>query len=268
VVSFRTKRKILQITVFCFIFIVPALNLLEIYFVRGTFISLDIGSLGISDPVMILQAIIASFTLNGILAVSALIPILMAFFFGRVWCSWACPYTLIVEWLEKIPIVVKLMGKNRAKLQKNGMVKRTVIIRYFIFILLLFLVGVCGVPVLHLFSPPAVISTQALLLVKNNTLTVEIFFIIALLIVEVFFSYRFTCRYLCPTGTFLSLFNNRTRLRVSYKGSCIDCNKCFSACPMGLIPRQNEGHSLCFNCGECIEHCSVKPAPLSWKIGE
>jgi len=248
-------------------FIIPVLNLLEIYFIKGTFVSLDIGSLGISDPVMILQAVIASSASNGVLAVSALIPILLAFFFGRVWCSWACPYTLIAEWIEKIPAVGKVMRRNHTKLQRDGVIKRTMIARYFIFIMFLFIVGICGVPILHLFSPPAIISTQALLLVKNSVLTVEIVFLIALLIIEVFFSYRFACRYLCPTGTCLSLFKSRASLRVSYKGNCIECAKCIAACPMGLNPKRDEGHSLCINCGECIGNCSVKSAPLSWKIG-
>ncbi len=264
----HAKRRIAQVAVFLFMFIIPAMNLLEIYFIKGTFISLDIGSLGIADPVMILQAIVASATLSGVLVVSALIPVLMALFFGRIWCSWACPYTLIMEWVEKIPFAARRMKKSHAKLRQSGAVKRTVIARYFIFLAFLFLVGICGVPVLHLFSPPAVISTQALLLVKNFMLTVEILFIVALFFIEIFLSYRFACRYLCPTGTCLSLVKSGYRLRVSYSGSCINCKKCVRVCPMGLDPMKEAESSLCFNCGECIAQCPDASDPLTWKIGK
>jgi ferredoxin-type protein NapH len=246
-------------------FIVPALNLLEIYFIKGTFISFDIGSFGIADPVMILQAVITSASFSVSSAVSALIPALIAFFFGRVWCGWLCPYTYIMERIEMIPPAAEKMKSMRLRLRKSGTVKRTVIIRFFIFIGLLFLAGVCGTPVLHLFSPPAVISTEALLLVKYFSLTAEILLIITLMFIEIFFSYRFACRYLCPTGACLSLFNNSARLRVSYAGSCGNCQKCARICPMGLDPIKDGVNNLCINCGECISVCP--DASLSWKIG-
>ena len=49
-------RKIMQFMFLAPLFIVPILNLLEIYFIKGTYISLDIGGLSISDPVAVLQA--------------------------------------------------------------------------------------------------------------------------------------------------------------------------------------------------------------------
>ena len=259
------KRRIVQIGVFCFMLAVPILNLLEIYFIKGSFISLGIGSLGIADPVMILQALIASGSLSGVLVISTLIPILVSFFFGRVWCSWACPYTLILECIEKIPLVAGKMRVKHTKLRADGTLNRAFIVRNLIFLTLLFFVGVCGTPILYLFSPPAVISTQAMLLVKNLTFTAELLFIAALLIVEVFVSYRFVCRYLCPTGSCLSFVKSSARLRVSYSGSCSGCRRCVRVCPMGLDPTKEAEHSLCFNCGECIIAC--KERSLTWNIG-
>ena len=266
-------RKIIQTTVFIGMFLIPLFNLLEIYFIKGTFISMDIGSLGIADPVMIFQAVLSGMGAAGVLFTSILLPLLLVIFLGRVWCSWACPYTLILQWAEKIPFLKKRLAANKAKMAKGAKVFAW---RYLIFIGFFGLVGIAGVPILHLFAPPAVLSTQALLLIKTFTLSVEILFIMIILVVDLFFAYRFTCRYLCPTGTCLSLFQNRQiGMHIDYAGDCIHCQACIKKCPMGLDPTGTDinlskeaASRLCYNCGECIDVCPDKTKPLTWKFGK
>ena len=262
--SIGKKRRIIQLIVFVGMFFVPALNLLEIYFIKGTFISMDIGSLGIADPVMIFQALFAAANYSGVLIASAVIPIFMMLFLGRVWCSWICPYSLILDLAEKIPFLKKRILTNHRKITGEYQRKRTTIMRYGVFVLLFAIVGVSGVPILHLVSPPSVISTEALLLVKSLLITVEILLIVILLVVDLLFSYRFTCRIFCPTGTCLSLFKNRYGLDVSYSGSCVNCGKCERNCPMGLNPMQDTASRLCYNCGRCVDGCPDKS--LKWGI--
>ncbi|MDR2868947.1 MAG: 4Fe-4S binding protein [Deferribacteraceae bacterium] len=259
-------RRIIQITVFIGMFIIPLLNLLEIYFIKGTFISMDIGSLGIADPVMIFQALLSGMSAAGVLLVSVVIPLLLVLFFGRVWCSWACPYTLILQLAERLPFLRKRILSNKAKATANNF--RVRLLRYAVFIGFFVLVGIAGVPILHLFSPPAVISTQALLLVKTAALSVELLFIVVILVIDLRFSYRFTCRVLCPTGTCLSLFKTSKSLQVQYAGECSNCGACVKACPMKLDPKQESGDRLCYNCGECIEACQDASKPLKWGFGE
>ena len=57
---FRPFRRATQVSVFCLMFVVPVLNLYEIYSITGTFYAINVGGLGISDPVVIIQAIFAS----------------------------------------------------------------------------------------------------------------------------------------------------------------------------------------------------------------
>jgi ferredoxin-type protein NapH len=255
-------RHLSQIAVFVLMFAIPILNLFEIYFIRGTFISMDIGSLGIADPVMIFQVVLSGMGIAGILLVSVLIPAMVAIFFGRVWCSWACPYTLILQMAERLPFLRKRILANKEELPTSY--TKTYVARYTIFVGFFGLVGVAGVPILHLFSPPAVLSSQALMLVKTLSLTVELLFIAIILFVDLFVSYRFTCRYLCPTGTCLSLFQNRKSLHVQYAGACMNCKACVNACPMGLNPMKDSYERLCHNCGECIEVCPDRTKPLRW----
>ena len=79
-------RKVIQFIFLAPLFIVPILNLLEIYFMKGTYISLDVGGLSISDPIAVLQALFLSHHVAPIMFVSVAIPALIVIFFGRVWC--------------------------------------------------------------------------------------------------------------------------------------------------------------------------------------
>ena len=77
-------RKVIQFIFLAPLFIVPILNMLEIYFIKGTYISLDAGGLSISDPVAVLQALFLSHSVRPIMLASIAIPALIVIFFGRV----------------------------------------------------------------------------------------------------------------------------------------------------------------------------------------
>ncbi|MDR2401431.1 MAG: 4Fe-4S binding protein [Deferribacteraceae bacterium] len=251
---YAVLRKVVQYAVFAGIFIVPVLNLMEIYFIRGSFISLDIGGLAIADPAMFFQTVFTG-NLAAPLFASVVIPVIMALFFGRIWCSFFCPYTTVMELLEKIPPVRQAL--RRGKPRQNS--KRA---RAAIFLGLLFITGIAGIPLLNLISPPAVLSVQAILIIKK-TPTVEMLFIILAVGLE-FLSLRFICRYICPTGTCLSLFITPRTLSPIHAGECLNCGNCAKICPMGVDPVSDLPSPFCHNCGECIDICRDKRKPLKW----
>jgi ferredoxin-type protein NapH len=252
---FTATRKTVQYIILAGIFIVPVLNLFEIYFIKGSFISIEIGSLDVADPVMILQTVFTG-NLALPLVASAALPVLMAALFGRLWCSFFCPYTTIMELLEKIPFLRRKLFRKKARKNSEN-------IRNILFLAMLFTVGVAGLPLLNLISPSAVLSVQAILIIKRIP-TVEILFI-ALAIGLEFVSLRLVCRYICPTGICLSFFQNRRSLRPVHSGSCLNCGKCSIICPMGVNPTADLPSSFCHNCGKCIEICADKTKPLRWK---
>ncbi len=252
----RKYRRLIQSFFFLAMFIVPVLNILEIYFIKGTYISLDVGLLSISDPLAIIQAILASHELVAIMLVSAFIPLVIAMFFGSVWCSWACPYNFILDgfdWLKK-----KLKLKSKKPKYRASISSKTNAVRYLFLIVGLSLVSITGVPFLYLFSPPSLISTQTLLLIKYFTLTFEIVFIVAWLVMDFFLGYRVWCRYFCPTGTVLCIARTKKSLHIDYAGACSDCLACVKVCPMVLDPRHIENENLCNNCGECVDTCNAR----------
>ena len=84
---------------------------------------------------------------------------------------------------------------------------------------------------------------------------VNINFILAIIIVLSLFVQRPWCRYLCPYGAFLGLFNKIKVFRVfRNKGTCINCKKCTRECPMGIDVHENDAvrKLSCISCMECV----------------
>lgn len=257
-------RKIIQIIFFLAMFLIPAVNLLGIYFIKGTYISLDIGDLAFSDPIAVFQALFASKQIKAVMIASVAIPILIALVFGRIWCSWGCPYYLILDMFDKIRKKLKMKPLKKA----TKWAPKANIIRFIFLVAGMAVVGVIGLPFLYLFSPPSVLSSQAILIVKYFYVTAEFLLIPVLLILEFFFFYRFWCRFFCPTGTCLSVFQNKRGMKVSYAGNCSDCLRCVKECPMAIDPRKDGASTMCNNCGMCISVCpdNKKAKTLFYKI--
>jgi ferredoxin-type protein NapH len=69
---------------------------------------------------------------------------------------------------------------------------------------------------------------------------------------------RFWCRYLCPMGGLLSLFNRISFLQLKWNPDrCTACGACTQACPMGLEPHREHDNHNCIKCGECVEACRL-----------
>jgi len=74
---------------------------------------------------------------------------------------------------------------------------------------------------------------------------------------------RFWCRYLCPMGAILSLFNRVSfvHLRLS-PDRCTACGACVASCPMGLDPPTEHDNHNCIKCGECVSACTFEALSL------
>lgn len=76
---------------------------------------------------------------------------------------------------------------------------------------------------------------------------------------------RFWCRYLCPMGAILSLFNKVSFLHLKLDTNrCSRCGDCAVACPMGLQPHEEYDDHNCIKCGECTEACSLDALTLTF----
>lgn len=266
-------RRTVQLMVFALMFAIPVLNLYEIYMVTGTFYAVNIGALGIADPVVILQAIFASGELTVPLLGAALFPLFVALFFGRIWCGWMCPYHLLADlaaWLRSRFRRAGSLTPQHETLAVADTFKAN-ILRYAFLTAGTFAAGIIGIPVLNYLSAPGILSTEAMILVKERFVSLEFTFIALLFFLELLVIPRFWCRLFCPTGALISVFRLPFTLRVgtsirSPKGPCCKENRCSGACPMGLAPYREGNNMLCTNCGLCIDACKSVQGPGKLKF--
>lgn len=249
----KKLRRTAQISTLTAIFVIPFLNVWELYFIKGTFYSMDIGDAAVADPLAVFQSMLASGMVNIYMLGSVVIPLIIMFLLGRVWCSWFCPYYLFAEIMEGLRRRLKL--KNRKPQYSEAYPSKASRFRFLFLIIGLAVMAVIGVPVLNLISAPGIISSQALVLVKFGYVTFELAIVLLILFLELFW-YRYWCRLFCPTGTFLSLFRSRRGMTVrKVQEDCSMCLSCVRSCPVVINP-MTEGESLhCNNCGDCIDAC-------------
>jgi ferredoxin-type protein NapH len=235
----------------------------EIYAITGTFYALNIGSLGIADPAVIVQTIFAAGEFTIPLLSAVIFPVLVALVFGRVWCGWMCPYHVLADaaqWIRS-KVRLKLFRRDNAEHLPVASSFRANVWRYAFLVLGAGLAGAVGIPVLNYVNAPGITSTEAMILVKERTVSIELAFIAAILLLETTILPRFWCRLFCPTGSCVALCRTKFTLRVGTdianpKRPCCNEHPCTAACPMGLEPYREGADLLCTNCGRCIDACA------------
>jgi polyferredoxin len=194
--------------------------------------------------------------LIGVLAVAVLS--------GRSFCGWMCPLGTLQDmfagWARRLSGGEKrhIRGKrSKARFPTTLPPKVDRWARYLKYLVLLaILVGsVAAVyPPLRTICPArAVFSFQLTPLLASVLLT----FVITSMLVK-----RFWCKYLCPLGAALAIFNKFAPLRVKIdQDRCPHCGRCDAECPMDITPVPENMRSLeCIQCLECVETCAVKDA--------
>lgn len=179
------------------------------------------------------------------------LAVMSAVLFGPIICGFICPFGAIQDLLSRV-------GKKIFKRKYNNFIPKKVdeklkYLRYVVLVLTIILTATSSVMLLEAINP-----YHAYLSIFNRkftTLGIIGFIILALIIGLSFFVQRPWCRYICPYGAFLGLFNKIKVFRVfRNKGTCISCKKCTRECPMGIdVHKKEEVRSLsCISCMECV----------------
>lgn len=244
---------------------VPLLNSRGITAVSGSFYSVEIGPLLLTDPLIAIQPLLAAMTIDATLLASALIPVGLALVLGRVFCSWVCPQNILSELFDAVGGrlgLTRFFGPNPVSL-----------VRYMVLALILAATLLFGFPLASLLSAPGIISVQTARLIYEGTVGLELALIGIVILAELFLVRRVWCNYLCPVGSMLSLFRFKRTMRVVMvedgEHACIHCRECARACQLGLNPMGDAIVRQCHNCGACIDACremTGERRPLSFRF--
>lgn len=190
---------------------------------------------------------------------------------GRAFCGWMCPLgtlqDMFAAWARRLCGGGKrhMRGKrSKAKFPLELSPKADKWARYLKYLILaaVLIASMQAVyPPLHEICPAlAIFGFQ---LSSPLLISVLLTFIITSLLIK-----RVWCRYLCPLGAALAIFNKIAPLRVTIdKTSCTHCGRCDADCPMGIpaIP-ENMRNLECIQCLECVETCAIQDT-VALKLG-
>ena len=190
--------------------------------------------------------------------------------FGRVWCGWACPQTVYMEYLVR-PIERLFTGRSGVGGKPVKAIpgwRRGAMYATF-FVICLHLANTF----LAYFVPPAILHHWITSSPLNHPAGFAIVAVVTGLMLFDFCYFREqTCIIACPYGRFQSVLMDRQSLIISYdakrgeprgkvkpqstNGDCIDCDICVSVCPTGIDIR--EGLQIeCVACAQCIDACDA-----------
>jgi cytochrome c oxidase accessory protein FixG len=239
-------------------------------------------------PLMLLDLPRREFTLFGttflptdtlllmLLGVSILLFIfLLTALFGRVWCGWACPQTVWMEFVFR-PIERLLEGgwAGSRQLDKQGKHFHSGrVVKYAIY-------GVLAVVLANTFLAYFVgTETLARWVQQSPNEHPAPFLVMAVTTALVFLDFTWfreqTCLVACPYGRWQSVLLDKQSLIVAYDagrgeprgkprhntagtttGDCVDCNACVSTCPTGIDIR--DGLQMeCIHCTQCADACNT-----------
>lgn len=250
-------RKAIQIFSLLFLVAIPVLILLDIRYIVGNMYSISFWDLDIVDPSMVIQTIVLSKEFYIPLLIAAIIPIALALIFGRVYCSWMCPYNTLLELLE-LKSIKRIQRKifNRKKRKNEN--PRT-FIYWIIFSVITISTLIIGLPFFTWLSMPGIISSEIFAIIIGFNVGIDLLLFGIIFSSEVIIGRRYWCKYICPVGATLALFKSKYSMKINYNENACDCaayaEPCASNCPLNLRPKEKMLYPYCFNCGRCIKVC-------------
>ena len=181
-----------------------------------------------------------------LLALLSLAALVLAFWRGRFFCGWLCP----------VGTVLDLTGALKKLIRWSDLfpnIKYKSLLNVLRWILLGIVLGfvLLGNSLL-LAMNPLVLWPRELFRIVGRTFPWSL--LVVMLLGLVFFP-RFWCRFMCPTGSGLSLIYSLRKGRLQAGGDCVQCGICRKHCPMWNIDENLRFGSDCLDCGECQTSC-------------
>jgi cytochrome c oxidase accessory protein FixG len=221
---------------------------------------------------MILSAVTLLIFFTGIIVFTAA--------FGRLWCGWTCPQTVLMEmvfrkieyWIEGDASAQRALARAPWTPSKFG----RKLSKHAIFLALSFLVGNTLLAYITGSGPLFAIMTDN---PSNHLQGLSFMILFTLVFYGIFARFREqACTFICPYGRLQSTILDENSIVVAYDyrrgekrgplrgaqssaqrrqsglGDCVNCFECVTVCPTGIDIR-NGTQMECVQCTACIDAC-------------
>ncbi|HIE34712.1 MAG TPA: NapH/MauN family ferredoxin-type protein [Campylobacterales bacterium] len=234
----------------------------DIQFLEGTLTGSRLLGFHLIDPFVSLEILASEHHLHTNIIIGTLTVI--GFYFivgGKAFCGWVCPYGLLSEIGERIHQILV----NKRVIKERSFNPR---VRYIFWAIFLLAAAINGYLVFEIINPVGIISR---FIVYGWSLAIVWVFVI--LAIEIFFSRRAWCKYVCPIGTTYSFIGWVGPMKVQWDmNKCDHCMACFAVCPEDHVlefakakydeKRKKEGITKefvkdgdCIMCARCFDVC-------------
>ncbi len=186
--------------------------------------------------------------------------------FGRGPCAYACPFGLLQDILHKL----SPFSAHRRIIPSLRHLKWLVFGALVVIVPLwqeipAFCAWFCPAGTLQA-GIPIVIANESFRSGIGLTFAWKVFLLVVILL-GAMREHRPFCRYLCPLGLFLGLFNRISMIQITRDHKkCLVCRECGKQCPMGLSLPDEINHLDCIKCGSCVRGCPPKVKALLWRF--
>lgn len=184
-----------------------------------------------------------------------IIGLLLTVAFGPVICGWVCPLGTFQEWLGKLGR--KIFGKKYNNFIPAKLDKYLRFIRYIVLIIVVYLTATSAKLIFQDVDP-----YFALFNFWSDEVTLSALAILGVTILLSLFVERPWCKYACPYGAVLGVFNLFRIFKVRRSPStCINCKACDKACPMNITVSTGTA-VLDHQCISCLKCTSETACPI------
>jgi cytochrome c oxidase accessory protein FixG len=203
---------------------------------------------------------------------------------GRVWCGWACPQTVYLEFVFR-PIETLIEGApNKRRKRDQGMISFDYlwrkILKYSLYIVISALLA--NAFLAYFIGSDTLLEWIRLSPAAHPVPFGIMIFVTALVLFDFAYFREQMCTIACPYARLQSVLLDKDSVIVGYDslrgeprgkgkkreehGDCIDCHQCVDVCPTGIDIR-NGLQLECLHCAQCIDACDSVMEKIGKPLG-